>query len=106
MKVTKAKGPNTDLAGLYGDNPRTTVVQLKRSLAADAMHPCKSEWRTESISFVVAATSASQIVLGPLLWLLSFGAQMKVARLPAETGGLSRSEKERKNECSSMSAAQ
>ena len=53
MKVTKAKGLKTDLTDSSFYNPRTTSVQLKRSPAAEAMHPRKSVQRTELISFVV-----------------------------------------------------
>jgi len=52
MKVTKAKGPNTYLAGLHGNNPRATPGQLHRSLAADAMRPRKSVLKFEPAVFV------------------------------------------------------
>jgi hypothetical protein len=51
-KVTKEEGLKTDLTDSSFCSPRTTSVQLKRSLAADAMHPRKSVRRTERISFV------------------------------------------------------
>jgi hypothetical protein len=52
MKVAKAKGLNTDLTGSRGDNPRAKPVHLKRSLAADALHPRKSVPRNELVSYV------------------------------------------------------
>jgi hypothetical protein len=52
MKVTKAKGLNTDLTGLYGDNLRTKWVQLIRSLAADAPLPRNMSQRAERTFFV------------------------------------------------------
>ena len=52
MKVTKAKGLNTDLTGSSGYNPRTISVQRKRSLAADTVHPRKSVPRIEPVWFV------------------------------------------------------
>ncbi|HEY6353778.1 MAG TPA: hypothetical protein VIY30_04760 [Burkholderiaceae bacterium] len=65
MKVTKAKGLNTDLTGSLGYNPRTTAVQLNRSLAADAVRPRnRSRESNEPCSWFVA-TAASQIVLSP-----------------------------------------
>ncbi len=65
MKVTKAKGLNTDLTGSPGYNLRTRSVQLKRSLATDTVLPRKSMLRAEPTFFVVVATAASQIVLSP-----------------------------------------
>jgi len=52
MKVTKAKGLNTDLAEVPGYNPRTPVVRFKRSLAADAMYLRNRARRVERVSFV------------------------------------------------------
>jgi hypothetical protein len=52
MKVTKAKGLNTDLTGASGYNPRTTIIQLKRSLATDAPHPRNMSSRAEQVLFV------------------------------------------------------
>jgi hypothetical protein len=52
MKVTKAKGLKTDMTGSSGYNPRTTSVQHKRSLAADAAHPRKSVLGVEPVWFV------------------------------------------------------
>jgi hypothetical protein len=52
MKVTKAKGLNTDLITSLGKNPRTRSVQLRRSLAAEAMLPRKPVSRSEEVSFV------------------------------------------------------
>jgi hypothetical protein len=51
-KVTKEEGLNTDLTGSSGYNPRTTSVQRKRSLAADATHPRKSVPGIEPVWFV------------------------------------------------------
>jgi len=52
MKVTKAKGLNTDLTGSPGYNPRTRTVHLMRSLAADALLPRNMSLRAERIFFV------------------------------------------------------
>ena len=100
MKVTKAKGLNTDLTDLHGNNPRATVVQLNRSLATDgprlrtdAPHPRKSVMRAEPTCFVVCCHVNEPNRIEPLCFgYFHLGPQMKVARPPAETGGLSRSE--------------
>jgi hypothetical protein len=93
MKVTKAKGLNPHLAGATGSNPRKRSVQLKRSLAADAVLPRKSVRRTDPTSFVVCCHGRQPNRIEPLcLGYFHLGPQMKVARPPAETGGLSRSE--------------
>jgi len=52
MKVTKAKGLNTDLTGSSGGSPRAGLVQFTRSLATDAPHPRKSVSRAEPVVFV------------------------------------------------------
>jgi hypothetical protein len=52
MKVTKAKGLDTDLTGSFSYNPRATSVQSNRSLAADAAHPRKPVQRIEPALFV------------------------------------------------------
>jgi hypothetical protein len=65
MKVTKAKGLNTDLTGSSGYNPRATVVQLMHSLAADAPHPRKSACRAEPTFFVVCCHGSEPNRIGP-----------------------------------------
>jgi hypothetical protein len=93
MKVTKAKGLKTHLTGSSFQNPRTRSVQLKRSLAADAMLPRKSVRRDELELFVVCCHVSEPNRIEPLCFgYFHLGPQMKVARPPAETGGLSRSE--------------
>ncbi|HEY6510611.1 MAG TPA: hypothetical protein VI032_01450 [Burkholderiaceae bacterium] len=96
MKVTKAKGLKTDLTGLYGNNPRTASVRLKRSLAADAMYPRKSVLQDELVLYVGCCHGSETDRIEPLCFgYFHLGPQMKVARPPAETGGLSRSERAR-----------
>jgi hypothetical protein len=77
MKVTKAKGLNTDLTGSSGYNPRATVVQLMRT-RWQRMHRIRESPRVEpnQPSSWFVAMAASQIVLAPLLWLLSFDARV------------------------------
>jgi hypothetical protein len=53
MKVTKAKGLNTDLTELHGNKLRVTRVQLTGSLVTDARHPRESVSRVEPTFFVV-----------------------------------------------------
>jgi ketosteroid isomerase-like protein len=62
MKVTKAKGLNTDLTGSSVDNPRDKVVQLNRSLAAGAPHSRKSGRELNRRCSWFLATAAGQIV--------------------------------------------
>ncbi|HEY6356442.1 MAG TPA: hypothetical protein VIY30_18310, partial [Burkholderiaceae bacterium] len=93
MKVTKAKGLNTDLNGSSGYNPRTETAQLERSLAADAPHPRKPVLRTKPTVFVACCHGSEPDRIEPLCFgYFHLGPQMKVARPPAETGALSRSE--------------
>jgi hypothetical protein len=94
MKVTKAKGLKTDLTDLRGNDPRATWVQLKRSLATDAMYPRKAVRRGEPASFVVCCHVNEPNRIEPLCFgYFHLGPQMKVARPPAEIGALSRSER-------------
>ena len=76
MKVTKAKGLNTDLTELAWQEPTSgSLFDSDARWPRMQPYPRKSVLRTEPIvaSWFVA-TSTSQIVLAPLLWLLSFGA--------------------------------
>jgi hypothetical protein len=73
MKVTKAKGLNTDLAGSSSFNPRAASLLLMRSLAADAMHPRKAVLRAELASFVVCCHGSepdriSPFALATFIW--------------------------------------
>jgi hypothetical protein len=65
MKVTKAKGLNTDLTGSSGYNPRAKVVQLERSMTADALHPRKPGLRAESALFVGCCHGSEPDRIGP-----------------------------------------
>jgi hypothetical protein len=73
MKVTKAKGLNTDLTDLHGKNPRAAVVRLRRLLAADAMYPRESVLRVEPAVFVVCChvdepNRISPFALATFIW--------------------------------------
>ncbi|HEY6355462.1 MAG TPA: hypothetical protein VIY30_13315 [Burkholderiaceae bacterium] len=93
MKVTKAKGLNTDLNGSSGCNPRTATVHLMRSLAAGTPLPRKSVLRAERAVFVGCCHGSEPDRIEPLCFgNFHLGPQMKVARQPGETGALSRSE--------------
>jgi hypothetical protein len=93
MKVTKAKGLNTHWVGSIASNPRTASIQLKRSLAAEAMHPRTSMLRIEPASFGGFIQAARSNRIEPLCFAyFHLGPQMKVGRPPAETGALSRGE--------------
>ena len=95
MKVTKAKGLKTDLTGSPVQNPRTTSVPLKRSLAAEAMHPRTSVLRIEGELFVGCCQGSDpDRFLAPLLGSLSFGAANESDRQAGATAGLSRSERD------------
>ena len=93
MKVTKAKGLNTDLTDLHGKNPRATVVQPNRSLAADAPYPRKPVRRVDLAWFVACCHVNEPDRIEPLCFgYFHLGPQMKVARQPGETGGLLQAE--------------
>jgi len=73
MKVTKAKGLNTDLTELHGKNPRAAVVQLNRSLAADTPYLRNSVWREQPTFFVVCShvnepNRMSPFALATFIW--------------------------------------
>jgi hypothetical protein len=73
MKVTKAKGLNTDLAGSSGYNPRAASLLLMRSLAADAMCLRNPVLRGEPLLFVVCSHGSepdriSPFALATFIW--------------------------------------